>query len=483
MYPPVRLDGSRPATPTALPRRMRPVICCCAGSSSSPWRSCGLRPQACPCPTAAECTGNAEGEPVLCRAGRSSFWLTWDGRMIPCGMMASPGHRCWNRGFPPPGGPSDGGGGDPPAAACAGCALRRHCNLCASSCFAGPATTTGSGLHLFADPHPLPDHPGEIRNGGLGHGKLKKELVLQDIAGDFVLIPAGTTVLEITACLPSTRWPPASGVAPARKRGRADRHTGGRSTTDRDTLDRDVAIPGQAAVAGHPLKNWPGRRLPAICLFSMRSFSWPRCAFPCGVPTIRSPSDLPLSPRTRRRGPVAPGGDVRLHEHVFGVDNAPLVEAVAVEQRPDLILLCGDMLNAYSASSQNSTELGGGALKIAPVYAWGQPRAGLSGGGDLPLEEARLGRELPCWTASGATWASTARPEGWEGSRLCLRALGDRNSCDRTGWTGGLPVPDRFSGYRAVHMVLSHRRTALHWVGPPHLEHRFGPRRLRPADG
>lgn len=26
-------------------------------------------------------------EPVLCRAGRSSFWMTWDGKMLPCGTM------------------------------------------------------------------------------------------------------------------------------------------------------------------------------------------------------------------------------------------------------------------------------------------------------------------------------------------------------------------------------------------------------------
>lgn len=28
-----------------------------------------------------------EQEGVMCRAGRSSFWLTWDGRMLPCGTM------------------------------------------------------------------------------------------------------------------------------------------------------------------------------------------------------------------------------------------------------------------------------------------------------------------------------------------------------------------------------------------------------------
>lgn len=30
------------------------------------------------------------GEGVRCRAGTSSFWMTWDGRMTPCGMMPTP---------------------------------------------------------------------------------------------------------------------------------------------------------------------------------------------------------------------------------------------------------------------------------------------------------------------------------------------------------------------------------------------------------
>ena len=31
-----------------------------------------------------------EGEGVRCRAGSTSFWMTWDGRMLPCGMMTTP---------------------------------------------------------------------------------------------------------------------------------------------------------------------------------------------------------------------------------------------------------------------------------------------------------------------------------------------------------------------------------------------------------
>lgn len=31
-----------------------------------------------------------EGEGVRCRAGSSNFWMTWDGKMMPCGMMTQP---------------------------------------------------------------------------------------------------------------------------------------------------------------------------------------------------------------------------------------------------------------------------------------------------------------------------------------------------------------------------------------------------------
>ena len=30
------------------------------------------------------------GEGVRCRAGSTSFWMTWDGKMLPCGMMSGP---------------------------------------------------------------------------------------------------------------------------------------------------------------------------------------------------------------------------------------------------------------------------------------------------------------------------------------------------------------------------------------------------------
>ena len=76
-------------------------------------------------------------EGVRCRAGVSSFWLTWDGRMMPCGMMNEQGVSVLEEGF---------------SSAweqtkervkeirlpleCTGCKYRDRCNVCAASCYA-----------------------------------------------------------------------------------------------------------------------------------------------------------------------------------------------------------------------------------------------------------------------------------------------------------------------------------------------------------
>lgn len=45
-----------------------------------------------------DCEGIA-GSKLRCRAGRTSFWLTWDGRMLPCGMMTEPAVDVLAQGF------------------------------------------------------------------------------------------------------------------------------------------------------------------------------------------------------------------------------------------------------------------------------------------------------------------------------------------------------------------------------------------------
>lgn len=39
------------------------------------------------------------GEPMQCLAGRSQFWLTWDGRLTPCGMLSTPDTKAFENGF------------------------------------------------------------------------------------------------------------------------------------------------------------------------------------------------------------------------------------------------------------------------------------------------------------------------------------------------------------------------------------------------
>lgn len=84
-----------------------------------------------------DCTGGAEGEPVFCRAGRSSFWVNWDGHMTPCGMMNVPGVPILERGFQ-----AAWEAVRAQTAAirlpreCTGCPMHTQCAACAASCAA-----------------------------------------------------------------------------------------------------------------------------------------------------------------------------------------------------------------------------------------------------------------------------------------------------------------------------------------------------------
>lgn len=48
--------------------------------------------------TTSECM-DMPTERIRCRAGSSSFWLAWDGTLLPCGMMIRPGFSVKERGF------------------------------------------------------------------------------------------------------------------------------------------------------------------------------------------------------------------------------------------------------------------------------------------------------------------------------------------------------------------------------------------------
>lgn len=75
------------------------------------------------------------GERILCRAGTSAFWITWDGRLLPCGMLPEPAVSLESRTFAEawqeiqsetqkiflP-------------AECKSCPLRPWCHVCAAVC-------------------------------------------------------------------------------------------------------------------------------------------------------------------------------------------------------------------------------------------------------------------------------------------------------------------------------------------------------------
>ena len=77
-----------------------------------------------------------EGEGVRCRAGSSTFWMTWDGKMLPCGMMTTPAVYPLEIGF-------DAAWDQIRAetakirtpAKCVNCDYRNICGACAATCF------------------------------------------------------------------------------------------------------------------------------------------------------------------------------------------------------------------------------------------------------------------------------------------------------------------------------------------------------------
>ncbi len=91
MYPPVRINecsyGDAPARFSSEDAALYQLIC----------REQYLTPEQLAATIHAapegesECAGDL-GEPIRCRAGRTAFWLTWDGRMLPCGMFPTEGY-------------------------------------------------------------------------------------------------------------------------------------------------------------------------------------------------------------------------------------------------------------------------------------------------------------------------------------------------------------------------------------------------------
>lgn len=138
MFPPVRVNGGRYGS---APDRFGPESA--AEHQLRWWEELFSAEQLGADCAQASCLGGdcTERAPMGCRAGRTSFWITWDGRMLPCGMFPGRGYAVRECGF-------DAAWAQVRRdcaevrlpAACTDCAYQSGCHLCAASCYAETGT-------------------------------------------------------------------------------------------------------------------------------------------------------------------------------------------------------------------------------------------------------------------------------------------------------------------------------------------------------
>lgn len=85
------------------------------------------------CAEPGEDCGTLEGEGIRCRAGKCSFWVTWEGRLLPCGMLPDRGADVFQVGFAEAWRQAaESAAGIRLPAKCAGCSLQDQCRACAA---------------------------------------------------------------------------------------------------------------------------------------------------------------------------------------------------------------------------------------------------------------------------------------------------------------------------------------------------------------
>ena len=85
------------------------------------------------CADPGEDCGTLEGEGIRCRAGKCSFWVTWEGRLLPCGMLPDQGADVFQVGFAEAWRQArEAAAGIRLPAKCASCSLRDQCRACAA---------------------------------------------------------------------------------------------------------------------------------------------------------------------------------------------------------------------------------------------------------------------------------------------------------------------------------------------------------------
>lgn len=97
MFPPVRRDESMIGTndrftPEDAAYQSARIDCCFHGEEAFLKRMEEDAPMAISGEVGADCPDlPGEGEGIRCRAGKCSFWVTWEGKLMPCGMFPSEG--------------------------------------------------------------------------------------------------------------------------------------------------------------------------------------------------------------------------------------------------------------------------------------------------------------------------------------------------------------------------------------------------------
>ena len=137
MFPPARINGGvfGEAAHRFSAEEAAAKTLLCREQYMTPDQLRGMAPNV-PNDPAEDCT-DGQGEKMQCRAGRTNFWVTWDGRMLPCGMFPTEGYDLKKLSFAeaweatrrdteritlPP--------------ACKECSLRGQCPVCAAACLA-----------------------------------------------------------------------------------------------------------------------------------------------------------------------------------------------------------------------------------------------------------------------------------------------------------------------------------------------------------
>ncbi len=140
MYPPVRLNGcsygDAPARFTA--EEAAAVMLRCREQLLTPEQlkgaAAGILPDEELC---ADDGIPGEGERMRCRAGRTAFWLTWDGRMLPCGMFPDEGYDVRALGFDAAWQKvRERAAGIRMPRECTDCPKKNRCAACAAACIA-----------------------------------------------------------------------------------------------------------------------------------------------------------------------------------------------------------------------------------------------------------------------------------------------------------------------------------------------------------